>query len=269
MAFDASERDLGEALTELYFANRYRLLLASKGKQCAKQNECSLPLSRIKRIMKQDATDEQRRCVSADAIPLMAFSTQLLIGHITHLARKVSMEADRRNTIQLKDIKKAITSTKKFDFLVDVLDEFDHLKQEQQHLKDRSKSHVAARGEAELIDINAAADHMQDTGVDSTDEESNVTDGSFKSVASTFADGSSKSVASTVADGPSKSVATSQSNIEMNIESIQICNESIDSSPEDGKEHGNNPGNSIQYCKALDPMQCSDEELFSLFFDCS
>jgi hypothetical protein len=45
-----------------------------------------LPLSRIKRIMKQDSCEVNPRMISANAVPLMAFATKLVIGHLTQVS---------------------------------------------------------------------------------------------------------------------------------------------------------------------------------------
>ena len=84
-----------------------------------------LPLARIKRIMKQDSCDPHPRMVSADTIPMMAYCTQLFIGSITSLAWQLSVSPSGRNTLQVKDLKNAVHASKRFDFLIDVLDEFD------------------------------------------------------------------------------------------------------------------------------------------------
>lgn len=85
-----------------------------------------LPLARIKRIMKQDSCDPHPRMVSSEAIPLMAYAAQLFIGSVVKLAWKQSTKPAKRNTLQLKDIKRAVQSSSRFDFLIDIIDkEFD------------------------------------------------------------------------------------------------------------------------------------------------
>jgi len=85
----------------------------------------ALPHARIKRIMKQDAVDPHPRMISADTIPLMAYTAQLFIGLLTDLAWRLSTKPNGRNTLQVKDIKAAARCSKCFDFLIDTIDTFD------------------------------------------------------------------------------------------------------------------------------------------------
>ena len=84
-----------------------------------------LPHARIKRIMKQDACDPHPRMISADAVPFIAFASQCFIGAITKLAWEESTQKNKRNTLQVKDLKTAVHASSRFDFLIDVLDQFD------------------------------------------------------------------------------------------------------------------------------------------------
>ncbi len=84
-----------------------------------------LPLTRIKRIMKQDACDPQPCMVSATSVVAMAYTTQLFIGAITTLAWTLATR-DKRNTLQLKDLRASLPSLRAFDFLVDLIDEFEY-----------------------------------------------------------------------------------------------------------------------------------------------
>ena len=84
-----------------------------------------LPLARVKRIMKQDACVPQPRMISADTIPLMAYTTQLFIGSLTLLAWQTSTVPGGRNTLQVKDLKAMVAANNRYDFLIDVLDMFD------------------------------------------------------------------------------------------------------------------------------------------------
>ena len=86
----------------------------------------SLPLARVKRIMKQDACYPQPRMISADTVPLMAYAAQLLIGSHSAVAWQTSTVPSGRNTLQVSDLKAVIKSNDRYDFLVDVLDIFDH-----------------------------------------------------------------------------------------------------------------------------------------------
>ena len=78
-----------------------------------------LPLARIKRIMKQDSCDSRPRMVSADAIPLMTYATQLFIELIAKLAWLHGTKPQMRNTLQAKDLVAAVNNSIMFDFLLD------------------------------------------------------------------------------------------------------------------------------------------------------
>lgn len=84
-----------------------------------------LPITRIKRIMKQDSCDPQPTMVSVGAVTAMAYVVQLFIGTATSLAWHLAQNA-KRNTLQLRDLQGAFASMNNFDFLVDILDEFEH-----------------------------------------------------------------------------------------------------------------------------------------------
>ena len=87
-----------------------------------------MPLSRIKRIMKQDALPELQRCrsVSLQQPRFMALASQLFIGLMTRLAWAGSTKPGSRNTLQAKDLKAAAYMTRIFDFLIDVIDDFEN-----------------------------------------------------------------------------------------------------------------------------------------------
>jgi histone H3/H4 len=81
-----------------------------------------LPLARIKRIMKQDANNSARM-IGADAVPAVALACQLFMGALTKRAWELARRAGR-NTLQHKDLISAIVTSERFDFLIDVVDEF-------------------------------------------------------------------------------------------------------------------------------------------------
>ena len=86
-----------------------------------------LPLSRIKRIMKQDALQGAgRRMVAMNVPGFMALATKLFIGLMTQLAWECSTKPGARNTLQAKDLKAAVSKSKIFDFLIDVIDDFEN-----------------------------------------------------------------------------------------------------------------------------------------------
>ena len=115
LAQRAEEAEVG-AITASYFARSLHKVISEKQNVVLTEE---LPLARIKRIMKQDSCEPFPRMISADAVPFMAFAAKLFIGALTTLAWKLSTQRSKRNTLQLKDLKEAASSSSKFDFLID------------------------------------------------------------------------------------------------------------------------------------------------------
>lgn len=121
-AYDRDDEQVN-ALIASFFAQKLHGVVTDPKRVIATEE---LPLARIKRIMKQDSCDPHPRMVCADTIPFMAFAAQLFIAHVTSLAWKLSTQRAKRNTLQLKDLKEAVASSMKFDFLIDVVDAFEN-----------------------------------------------------------------------------------------------------------------------------------------------
>ncbi|KAJ3693522.1 hypothetical protein LUZ60_009002 [Juncus effusus] len=85
----------------------------------------SLPLARIKKIMK---ADEDVRMISAEAPVVFAKACELFILELT-LRAWIHTEENKRRTLQKNDIAAAIGRTDIFDFLVDIVPR-DELKEE-------------------------------------------------------------------------------------------------------------------------------------------
>ncbi|XP_073002082.1 nuclear transcription factor Y subunit C-4-like [Typha latifolia] len=85
----------------------------------------SLPLARIKKIMK---ADEDVRMISAEAPVIFAKACEMFILELT-LRAWIHTEENKRRTLQKNDIAAAITRTDIFDFLVDIVPR-DELKEE-------------------------------------------------------------------------------------------------------------------------------------------
>lgn len=85
----------------------------------------SLPLARIKKIMK---ADEDVRMISAEAPVIFAKACEMFILELT-LRSWIHTEENKRRTLQKNDIAAAITRTDIFDFLVDIVPR-DELKEE-------------------------------------------------------------------------------------------------------------------------------------------
>ncbi|EPS60670.1 hypothetical protein M569_14133, partial [Genlisea aurea] len=77
----------------------------------------SLPLARIKKIMK---ADEDVRMISAEAPVIFARACEMFILELTLRAWNHT-EENKRRTLQKNDIAAAITRTDIFDFLVDIV----------------------------------------------------------------------------------------------------------------------------------------------------
>lgn len=85
----------------------------------------SLPLARIKKIMK---ADEDVRMISAEAPVIFAKACEMFILELT-LRSWINTEENKRRTLQKNDIAAAISRTDVFDFLVDIIPR-DELKEE-------------------------------------------------------------------------------------------------------------------------------------------
>ncbi|KAM7510179.1 hypothetical protein LguiB_009054 [Lonicera macranthoides] len=85
----------------------------------------SLPLARIKKIMK---ADEDVRMISAEAPVIFAKACEMFILELT-LRSWIHTEENKRRILQKSDISAAISWTEVFDFLVDIIPR-DELKEE-------------------------------------------------------------------------------------------------------------------------------------------
>uniref|UniRef100_A0A0A9DBY3 Core Histone H2A/H2B/H3 domain-containing protein n=1 Tax=Arundo donax TaxID=35708 RepID=A0A0A9DBY3_ARUDO len=85
----------------------------------------SLPLARIKKIMK---ADEDVRMISAEAPVVFAKACEVFILELT-LRSWMHTEENKRRTLQRNDIAAAITRTDIYDFLVDIIPR-DEMKEE-------------------------------------------------------------------------------------------------------------------------------------------
>ncbi|KAE8726390.1 Nuclear transcription factor Y subunit C-9 [Hibiscus syriacus] len=85
----------------------------------------SLPLTRIKKIMK---VDEDVRMISAEAPVIFAKACEIFVLELT-LCSWIHTEENKRRTLQKNDIVAAISRTEVFDFLVDIIPR-DELKEE-------------------------------------------------------------------------------------------------------------------------------------------
>ncbi|KAF3793512.1 Nuclear transcription factor Y subunit C-3 [Nymphaea thermarum] len=105
---------------QLFWANQLQEI-----EQTADFKNHSLPLARIKKIMK---ADEDVRMISAEAPIVFAKACEMFILELT-LRSWIHTEENKRRTLQKNDIAAAITRNDIFDFLVDIVPR-DELKDE-------------------------------------------------------------------------------------------------------------------------------------------
>ena len=77
-----------------------------------------LPPKRVRRMMKQ----QMPTMVSQDAVRLLCEATIVITMVLTEVAWSTATAPDRRSVLQVRDIKTAVLSSWRFDFLRDVLD---------------------------------------------------------------------------------------------------------------------------------------------------
>lgn len=119
----------------------------------------SLPLARIKKIMK---ADEDVRMISAEAPVVFARACEMFILELT-LRSWNHTEENKRRTLQKNDIAAAITRTDIFDFLVDIVPRED-LKDEVLGSIPRGTLLVGGPGEAFPYGYMPAAPHLPQFG---------------------------------------------------------------------------------------------------------
>ncbi|KAI0493746.1 hypothetical protein KFK09_023871 [Dendrobium nobile] len=78
----------------------------------------SLPLSRIKKIMKQSGEDV--KMISCEAPLVFAKACELFIQQLTVRSYKISVQAKKR-TLQKDDVVTAVKATEVFDFLMEMV----------------------------------------------------------------------------------------------------------------------------------------------------
>ncbi|URD94151.1 Histone-like transcription factor (CBF/NF-Y) and archaeal histone [Musa troglodytarum] len=97
---------------QLFWADQYREI-----EQTTDFKNHSLPLARIKKIMK---ADEDVRMIAAEAPVVFARACEMFILELTHRSW-AHAEENKRRTLQKNDIAAAISRTDVFDFLIDIV----------------------------------------------------------------------------------------------------------------------------------------------------
>ncbi|KAG1368322.1 nuclear transcription factor Y subunit C-3 [Cocos nucifera] len=97
---------------QMFWASQYQEIMATTDFK-----NHSLPLARIKKIMK---ADEDVRMIAAEAPVLFARACEMFILELTYRSW-AQTEDNKRRTLHKNDIAGAITTTDVFDFLVDVV----------------------------------------------------------------------------------------------------------------------------------------------------
>ncbi|XP_064955060.1 nuclear transcription factor Y subunit C-6-like isoform X2 [Musa acuminata AAA Group] len=97
---------------QLFWADQFREI-----EQTTDFKNHSLPLARIKKIMK---ADEDVRMIAAEAPVVFARACEMFILELTHRSW-AHAEENKRRTLQKNDIAAAISRTDVFDFLIDIV----------------------------------------------------------------------------------------------------------------------------------------------------
>ncbi|PKA52154.1 Nuclear transcription factor Y subunit C-3 [Apostasia shenzhenica] len=82
----------------------------------------SLPLSRIKKIMRHSGSDSKAMMIAGEAPLVFSKACEIFIQELTARAYEITV-LGRRRTLQKDDIATAITVTDLFDFLLQVVPE--------------------------------------------------------------------------------------------------------------------------------------------------
>jgi len=119
----AAEAVRTEEITMQYMARKVVQVIESNG---LAGMASGVPHCRVKLIMKQEleACNNGIRRIATAAVPLMSFACALFIGHVTAVAW-ANAARKRRKTLLLTDLREALLSSDKFDYLIDMLDDFD------------------------------------------------------------------------------------------------------------------------------------------------
>ena len=112
---DDNENNDGKVLTEAERLVRQTTQNAHGENRDKDGNSLSLPLSRVKRIMK---LDKSVKVASGDATKLITKATELFCEMLTQSALG-SMKLGKRKTIKYLDVERAVLKKQKFDFLHD------------------------------------------------------------------------------------------------------------------------------------------------------
>ncbi|XP_052210241.1 nuclear transcription factor Y subunit C-4-like [Diospyros lotus] len=93
------------------------------GRLSGKMGPHSLPLARIKKIMKKSG--EEVKMISGEAPIAMSKACELFIEELTRRSWMVTMQSKRR-TLNKEDVASAVMATDLFDFLVSLVSSPDH-----------------------------------------------------------------------------------------------------------------------------------------------
>jgi nuclear transcription factor Y gamma len=115
MAGDLSQQEHMKKLREKFSDLKNDIEKLDKNPEKFKTH--SLPLARVKKIMK---SDEDVRMISAEAPVVFAKACELFIIELTHRAW-LHTEEGKRRTLQKNDIAQCIANTDIFDFLIDII----------------------------------------------------------------------------------------------------------------------------------------------------
>lgn len=88
----------------------------------------SLPLARIKKIMKRSGSGDEVKMISGEAPIVFAKACELFIKEVTQKSWTLTLQGKRR-ILQKDDVASAVVATDVFDFLVGLVSDDDHLHQ--------------------------------------------------------------------------------------------------------------------------------------------
>ncbi|XP_059664082.1 nuclear transcription factor Y subunit C-3-like [Cornus florida] len=98
--------------------------MVSGGGICGRTGPHSLPLARIKKIMKKSNDDV--KMISGEAPIVFSKACELFIEEITKRSWRMAMQAKRR-TLHKEDVASAVAATDVFDFLLNLVSDHHHL----------------------------------------------------------------------------------------------------------------------------------------------
>jgi len=108
-----------EVVNDIARAVHHRIALQNENNE--RDLNVKIPLTRLRRIMKLEV-DSSTLNITKDALVDLAQAIRAFIRILSSLAWNLSVAADNRTMFQPRDLQVAVNASKRFDFLVDILD---------------------------------------------------------------------------------------------------------------------------------------------------